>query len=119
MEHYSCSTSQRKSHIQVEIFPEVLETKAGYVRGLGHSVRFVKSSSLVSFIDLSRRLEEAKLQIEEMRAQKWNTKSFWSSVRNGADDVRALAKWRSNNKKEEEHQKMMKEQQRNLVKQQN
>ncbi|KAB1211816.1 hypothetical protein CJ030_MR5G010056 [Morella rubra] len=62
---YSCSTSQRESHI----FAEVLGTKAGYVRGLGCSVRSVGSSSSVSSVDLSRKLEEARLQIEEMRAR--------------------------------------------------
>ncbi|KAB1218831.1 hypothetical protein CJ030_MR3G007330 [Morella rubra] len=50
-------------------FAEVLGTKAGYVRGLGRSVRSVGSSSSVSSVDLSRRLEEARLQIEEMRAR--------------------------------------------------
>ncbi|KAB1207397.1 hypothetical protein CJ030_MR7G017420 [Morella rubra] len=54
---------------EVEIFAEVLGTKAGYVRGLGRSVRSVGSSSSVSSVDLSRKLEEARLQIEEMRAR--------------------------------------------------
>ncbi|KAB1216038.1 hypothetical protein CJ030_MR4G022481 [Morella rubra] len=67
---YSCSTSQRESHtLKWRFFAEVLGTKAGYVRGLGCSVRSVGSSSSVSFVDLSRKLEEARLQIEEMRAR--------------------------------------------------
>ncbi|KAB1212681.1 hypothetical protein CJ030_MR5G009723 [Morella rubra] len=52
---YSCSTSQRESHTpKWRFFAEVLGTKAGYVRGLGHSVRSVGSSSSASFVDLSR-----------------------------------------------------------------
>ncbi|KAB1223196.1 hypothetical protein CJ030_MR2G011933 [Morella rubra] len=58
-----------KSYTEVEIFAEVLGTKAGYVRGLGRSVRFVGSSSSAASVDLSRRLEEARLEIEEMRAR--------------------------------------------------
>ncbi|KAB1219836.1 hypothetical protein CJ030_MR3G009478 [Morella rubra] len=46
--------SEGKSYTEVEIFAEVLGTKAGYVRGLGHSVRSVGSSSSVSSVDLSR-----------------------------------------------------------------
>ncbi|KAB1212955.1 hypothetical protein CJ030_MR5G001877 [Morella rubra] len=61
--------SEGKSYTEVEIFAEVLGMKAGYVQGLGHSVRSVGSSSSVSSVDLSRRLEEARLQIEEMRAR--------------------------------------------------
>ncbi|KAB1207155.1 hypothetical protein CJ030_MR7G011476 [Morella rubra] len=53
--------SEGKSYTEVEIFAEVLGTKAGYVRGLGRLVR----------------LEEARLEIEEMRLDKWNM--FWSS----------------------------------------
>ncbi|KAB1205050.1 hypothetical protein CJ030_MR7G016694 [Morella rubra] len=61
--------SEGKSYTEVEIFAEVLGTKAGYVRGLGRSVRSVGSSSSVSSVDLSRKLEDARLQIEEMRAR--------------------------------------------------
>ncbi|KAB1220353.1 hypothetical protein CJ030_MR3G009813 [Morella rubra] len=46
--------SEGKSYTEVEIFVEVLGTKAGYVRGLGCSVRSVGSSSSVSSVDLSR-----------------------------------------------------------------
>ncbi|KAB1228176.1 hypothetical protein CJ030_MR5G027066 [Morella rubra] len=56
-----------KPYTEVEIFVEVLGTKAGYVRGLDCSVRSVGSSSSVSSVDLSRRLEKARLEIEEMR----------------------------------------------------
>ncbi|KAB1215288.1 hypothetical protein CJ030_MR4G012559 [Morella rubra] len=41
---------------EVEIFAEVFGTKAGYVQGLGHSVRSVGSSSSASSVDLSRRM---------------------------------------------------------------
>ncbi|KAB1212348.1 hypothetical protein CJ030_MR5G025116 [Morella rubra] len=61
--------SEGKSYTEVEIFAEVLGTKAGYVRGLGRSVRSVGSSSSAAFVDLSGRLEEARLEIEEMRAR--------------------------------------------------
>ncbi|KAB1206015.1 hypothetical protein CJ030_MR7G009244 [Morella rubra] len=57
--------SEGKSYTEVEIFAEVLGTKAGYVRGLGHSVRSVGSSSSVASVDLSRRLEEARLREDE------------------------------------------------------
>ena len=63
------SELEGKSYTEVEIFAEVLGTKAGYVRGLSRSVRSVGSSSSVSSVDLSRMLEEARLQIEEMRAR--------------------------------------------------
>ncbi|KAB1200852.1 hypothetical protein CJ030_MR0G006136 [Morella rubra] len=49
--------SEGKSYTEVEIFAEVLGTKAGYVRGLGRSIQSVGSSSSVSSVDLSRRLE--------------------------------------------------------------
>ncbi|KAB1203293.1 hypothetical protein CJ030_MR8G003106 [Morella rubra] len=58
-----------KSYTEMEIFAEVLGTKAGYVRGLGCSVRSVGSSLSASSVDLSWRLEEARLQIKEMRAR--------------------------------------------------
>ncbi|KAB1212915.1 hypothetical protein CJ030_MR5G010215 [Morella rubra] len=45
--------SEGKSYTEVEIFAEVLGTKAGYVRGLGRSVRSVGSSSSASSVDLS------------------------------------------------------------------
>ncbi|KAB1225797.1 hypothetical protein CJ030_MR1G026809 [Morella rubra] len=61
--------SEGKSYTEVEIFAEVLGTKAGYVRGLGRSVRSIGSSSSVSSVDLSQRLEEARLEIEKMRAR--------------------------------------------------
>ncbi|KAB1200967.1 D-xylose-proton symporter-like 3, chloroplastic [Morella rubra] len=70
--------SEGKSYTEVEIFAEVLGTKAGYVRGLGRSVRSVGSSSSASFFDLSRRLEEARLQIEEMRARQLEYERFSS-----------------------------------------
>ncbi|KAB1200728.1 hypothetical protein CJ030_MR0G006504 [Morella rubra] len=61
--------SEGKSYTKVEIFLEVLGTKVGYMQGLGRSVWLVGSSSLVSSVDLSWWLEEARLQIEEMRAR--------------------------------------------------
>ncbi|KAB1202566.1 hypothetical protein CJ030_MR8G028992 [Morella rubra] len=45
--------SEGKPYTEVEIFAEILGTKAGYVRGLCCLVRFVGSSSLISFVDLS------------------------------------------------------------------
>ncbi|KAB1222904.1 hypothetical protein CJ030_MR2G013606 [Morella rubra] len=79
MEACSCSTSQRESHTPKWRFSlEVLGTKAGYMRGLGRSVRSIGSSSSTSSVDLSRRLEEARLEIEEMRLDRWNMKRFWS-----------------------------------------
>ncbi|KAB1215928.1 hypothetical protein CJ030_MR4G028702 [Morella rubra] len=66
---YSCTRVRGKVIHKVEIFTEVLGTKAGYVRGLGRSVRSIGSSSSVSSVDLSQRLEEARLEIEEMRAR--------------------------------------------------
>ncbi|KAB1215435.1 hypothetical protein CJ030_MR4G010554 [Morella rubra] len=71
--------SKGKSYTEVEIFAEVLGMKAGYMRGLGRSVRSVGSSLSASSVDLSRRLEEARLQIEEMRLNIWNIKCFSSS----------------------------------------
>ncbi|KAB1219512.1 hypothetical protein CJ030_MR3G012308 [Morella rubra] len=68
--------SEGKSYTEVEIFAEVLGTKAGYVRGLGRSVRSVGSSSSAASVDLSWRLEEARLEIEEMRLDRWNMKRF-------------------------------------------
>ncbi|KAB1203282.1 hypothetical protein CJ030_MR8G019420 [Morella rubra] len=64
--------SEGRSFTEVEIFTEVLGTKVGFVRGLGHSVRKVGLSSSVSSIDLARRLEEARMEIEEMRARRKN-----------------------------------------------
>ncbi|KAB1219942.1 hypothetical protein CJ030_MR3G022835 [Morella rubra] len=71
--------SEGKSYTEVEIFAEVLGTKAGYVQGLGRSVRSVGSSSSVSSVDLSRRLEEARLQIEEMRARQLEYEALLSN----------------------------------------
>ena len=68
--------SEGKSYTEVEIFAMVLGTKAGYVRGLGRSVRSVGSSSSAASVDLSWRLEEARLEIEEMRLDRWNMKRF-------------------------------------------
>ena len=61
--------SEGKPYTKVEIFAELLGTKAGYVCSLGRSVRSVGSSSSVSSIDLSQRMKEARLEIEEMRAR--------------------------------------------------
>ncbi|KAB1213380.1 hypothetical protein CJ030_MR5G003550 [Morella rubra] len=90
--------SEGKSYTEVEIFAEVLGTKAGYVRGLGRSVRFVGSSSSVSSVDLSRKLEEARLQIEEMRARQLEYEAL-------------LVKWSDMEQTMREHLQMMEEQQ--------
>ncbi|KAB1222862.1 hypothetical protein CJ030_MR2G018632 [Morella rubra] len=127
--------SEGKSYTEVEIFAEVLGTKAGYVRGLGRSVWSVGSSSLVASIDLSRRLEEARLEIEEMRARQMEYETLLIKLSDMEQTMRehlqmieeqqrkkdkelmqimVEQQW----KKDEEHQKMMQEQQRNLVEQQ-
>ncbi|KAB1200282.1 hypothetical protein CJ030_MR0G007682 [Morella rubra] len=80
---YSCNTSQRESHTPKWRSSLRLGTKAGYVRGLGRSVRSVGSSSSASSVDLSRRLEEARLQIEEMRARQLEYEALlvkWSDM---------------------------------------
>ncbi|KAB1220441.1 hypothetical protein CJ030_MR3G009901 [Morella rubra] len=61
--------SERRSFTEVEIFTKVLRMKAGYVHGLGHSMRQVGSSLLMLSVDLVQRLEEARMEIEEMRAR--------------------------------------------------
>ncbi|KAB1220036.1 hypothetical protein CJ030_MR3G001925 [Morella rubra] len=84
--------SEGKSYAEVEIFAEVLGKKAGYVCGLGHSIWSVGSSSSVSSVDLSRRLEEARLQIEEMRARQLEYETLLvKRSRYGADNARASA----------------------------
>ncbi|KAB1202841.1 hypothetical protein CJ030_MR8G024954 [Morella rubra] len=47
--------SEGKSYIEVEIFAEVLGTKVGYVRGLGHSVR--TSSGVERHMDCCKRFQ--------------------------------------------------------------
>lgn len=54
-----------RSYIEVQIFTEVLGTKAGYLQGLGCSIKPVESSSA----NLVRSLEEARFEIEIMRAR--------------------------------------------------
>ncbi|KAB1217444.1 hypothetical protein CJ030_MR4G018359 [Morella rubra] len=54
--------SEGRSFTEVEIFTDVLGMKAGYVRQVG-------SSSLMTSVDLARRLEEARMKIEEMMAR--------------------------------------------------
>ncbi|KAB1212636.1 hypothetical protein CJ030_MR5G009678 [Morella rubra] len=124
-----------KSYTEVEIFAEVLGTKVGYVRGLGRSVRSVGSSSSASSVDLSRRLEEARLEIEEMRARQMEYEVLlvkWSNMeqtmrehlqmieeqQRKKDEELMQMMAEQQRKKDEEHQKMMQEQQRNLVEQQ-
>ncbi|KAB1209554.1 hypothetical protein CJ030_MR6G020501 [Morella rubra] len=63
---YNYRANLREGHLQSG-FLQVLEMKAGYARGLGHLVWQVGSSSFVSSVDLARRLEEARMEIEEMR----------------------------------------------------
>ncbi|KAB1226838.1 hypothetical protein CJ030_MR1G012142 [Morella rubra] len=60
--------SEGNPYTEVEIFTEVLGMKAGYMRGLVRLVRSVGSSSSISSVDFFRRLEEARLEIEEMRS---------------------------------------------------
>ncbi|KAB1215817.1 hypothetical protein CJ030_MR4G010969 [Morella rubra] len=91
--------SEGKSYTEVEIFAEVLGMKAGYVRGLGRSVRSVGSSSSASSVDLSQRLEEARLQIEEMRARQLEYEAL-------------LVKRSDMEQMMQEHLQMMEEQQR-------
>ncbi|KAB1205923.1 hypothetical protein CJ030_MR7G016903 [Morella rubra] len=61
--------SERRSFTKVQIFKDVLGMKAGYVRGLGFSMQHIGASSSVSSNDLVRRLGEARVEIEEMRAR--------------------------------------------------
>ncbi|KAB1212952.1 hypothetical protein CJ030_MR5G001874 [Morella rubra] len=84
--------SEGKSYTEVEIFAEVLGMKAGYVQGLGHSVRYGADDVRASADDGGAATEERQ--------------------RADADDGRAATK------KDEEHRKMMEEQQRTLVEQQ-
>ncbi|KAB1215868.1 hypothetical protein CJ030_MR4G010975 [Morella rubra] len=46
---------------------------------------------VISSVDLSRKLEEARLQIEEMRARQLEYEALLVKVRYGADDARASA----------------------------
>ncbi|KAB1209483.1 hypothetical protein CJ030_MR6G018862 [Morella rubra] len=71
--------SEGRSFIDLQIFTDVLRTKADYVLSLGQSVWHIGPSSSVSSVDLVRRLEEAREEKEEMRLDRWNMKSFWSS----------------------------------------
>ncbi|KAB1205589.1 hypothetical protein CJ030_MR7G017761 [Morella rubra] len=61
--------SEGRLFIEVEIFTKVLGMKAGYVHGLGRSMWQVGLSSLMSSVDLAQRLEDARMEIEEMRAR--------------------------------------------------
>ncbi|KAB1203662.1 hypothetical protein CJ030_MR8G002772 [Morella rubra] len=61
--------SKGKPYTEVKIFARVLRTKVDYVRDLGCSIQSIRSSSSVSSVDLSRRLEETRLKIEEMKAR--------------------------------------------------
>ncbi|KAB1212555.1 hypothetical protein CJ030_MR5G006249 [Morella rubra] len=58
-----------RSFTKIEIFTKVLGTKASYVCDLGRSVQQVGSLSSLLSVDLARRLEEARIEIEEMRAR--------------------------------------------------
>ncbi|KAB1223222.1 hypothetical protein CJ030_MR2G002978 [Morella rubra] len=73
--------SEGKSYTEVEIFAEVLGTKAGYVRGLGRSVRYGADDARASANDRGAATEERR--------------------RADTDDGRVAMK------KDEEHQKMM------------
>ncbi|KAB1227465.1 hypothetical protein CJ030_MR1G023799 [Morella rubra] len=127
--------SEGKSYTEVEIFAEVLGTKTSYVRGLGRSVRSVGSSSSVSFVDLSRKLDEARLQIEEIRARQLEYEAFlvkqsdmeqtmrehlqmMEEQQQKKDEKLMQMMAEQQRKKDEEHRKMMEEQQRTLVEQQ-
>ncbi|KAB1199797.1 hypothetical protein CJ030_MR0G013394 [Morella rubra] len=104
--------SEGKSYTEVEIFAEMLETEVGYVRA--------------SSIDLSRRLEEARLQIEEMRARHLEYEALlvkWSDMEqamrehlqmNGGAATEERRRvdvddGRAQRKKDEEHWKMKEE----------
>ncbi|KAB1212429.1 hypothetical protein CJ030_MR5G023971 [Morella rubra] len=106
--------SEGKSYTEVEIFAEVLGTKAGYVRGLGRSVRSVGSSSSVSSVDLSRKLEEARLQIEEMRARQLEYEALLVKRSDMEQTMREHLQMmeEQQRKKDEELMQMMAEQQR-------
>ncbi|KAB1223211.1 hypothetical protein CJ030_MR2G003168 [Morella rubra] len=91
--------SEGKSYTEVEIFAEVLGTKAGYVRGLGCSVRASGQAVRYGADDARASANDGGATTEERR-------------RADADDGRVAMK------KDEEHQKMMEEQQRSLVEQQ-
>ncbi|KAB1220200.1 hypothetical protein CJ030_MR3G017024 [Morella rubra] len=110
--------SEGKSYTEVEIFAEVLGTKAGYVRGLGRSVRSVGSSSSVSSVDLSRKLEEARLQIEEMRARQLEYEALLVKRSDMEQTMREHLQMmeEQQRKKDEELMQMMAEQQRKKTK---
>ncbi|KAB1210365.1 hypothetical protein CJ030_MR6G013857 [Morella rubra] len=76
---YSCSTSQRESHTQKWRSSEVLGTKAGYMRGLGRSVRSVRSSSSVSSVDLSGGWKRPDYKLRRRGLDSWNMKRFLSN----------------------------------------
>ncbi|KAB1206521.1 hypothetical protein CJ030_MR7G000023 [Morella rubra] len=61
--------SKGKSFTEVQTFIDILGTKAGYVRGLDRLVWHVGASSSVLSVDLVWRLEEARVEIEEMKAR--------------------------------------------------
>ncbi|KAB1224260.1 hypothetical protein CJ030_MR2G019261 [Morella rubra] len=105
------------------------------MRGLDHSVRSVGSSSSVSFVDLSWKLEEARLQIEEMRARQLEYEALLVKRSNMEQTMRKHLQMmeeqhrkkdeelmhmmaEQQRKKDKEHRKMMEEQQRTLVEQQ-
>ncbi|KAB1226620.1 hypothetical protein CJ030_MR1G027497 [Morella rubra] len=124
--------SEGRSYTEVEIFAEVLGMKAGYVRGLGHSVQSVGSSSSASSIDLSRRLEEARLEIKEMRARQMEYEALLvkrseieqmmrehqqmiEEQQQMIDEELMQMMEEKHQKKDKEQQKIMQEQQQNLV----
>ncbi|KAB1225152.1 hypothetical protein CJ030_MR1G006445 [Morella rubra] len=126
--------SEGKSYTEVEIFAEVV-TKVGYVRGLGRSVHSVRSSFSVSSVDLSRKLEEARFQIEEMRARQLEYEALlvkrsdmeqtmrehlqmMEEQQRKKDEELMQMMTEQQRKKDEEHRKMIEEQQRTLVEQQ-
>ncbi|KAB1219220.1 hypothetical protein CJ030_MR3G001297 [Morella rubra] len=110
--------SEGKSYTEVEIFAEVLETKAGYVQGLGRSVRSVGSSSSATSVDLCQRLEEARLEIEEMRARQMEYKALLVKRSDMEQIMREHLQMieKQQRKKDEELMQIMVEQQRKKTK---
>lgn len=62
--------SERRPYTGVQIFTQVFGIKLGYVCGLGNSVGPIGSSSSMSHVDLTWKLEEIRLEIEKMRARR-------------------------------------------------
>ncbi|KAB1207369.1 hypothetical protein CJ030_MR7G017448 [Morella rubra] len=73
VEIHSQSTIESGAPKDVDIFTQVLGTRSGYVRGLGHSVKPIAASSPTVSVqrdpELVRELEAAKATIEELKTR--------------------------------------------------